>query len=194
RVTRRVAAERAQGVDVIEVLRVDDGRWHLVPDDGFPGTAYELETHPLNIHRAAGLRGPRGPPRPRGPGGLAGGDRRGGRGRGTAGRDEVHPLWSRMSFSAAEENFHVAAQHGIYIDVRVYWPGIGEVSAIELVLRRLLPLAYEGLSRWGVGHDEAARLLSIIEQRGACCTVTAPRGTSTRSPLSSSPAPTATRR
>src|SRR6478735_5631237 len=57
------------------------------------------------------------------------------------------PLWSQMSFSAAEENFHVAAQHGI--DSRVYWPGIGEVSATVLVLRRLLPLAREGLSTWG---------------------------------------------
>ncbi len=77
--------------------------------------------------------------------------------------EDDRPLWSRMSFSAAEENFHVAAQHGI--DARVYWPGIGEVDATELVLRRLLPLAHEGLARWGVEPDEADRLLSIIEQR-----------------------------
>jgi gamma-glutamyl:cysteine ligase YbdK (ATP-grasp superfamily) len=77
--------------------------------------------------------------------------------------EDDRPLWSRMSFSAAEENFHVAAQHGI--DARVYWPGVGEVDATELVLRRLLPMAREGLSRWGVDADEADRLLSIIEQR-----------------------------
>ncbi len=35
----------------------------------------------------------------------------------------------------------------------------------ERSLRRLLPLAYEGLASWGVEHDEATRLLSIIEQR-----------------------------
>jgi hypothetical protein len=35
----------------------------------------------------------------------------------------------------------------------------------ELVLRRLLPLAREGLSRWGVDPDSAGRLLGIIEQR-----------------------------
>jgi len=68
-----------------------------------------------------------------------------------------------MSFSAAEENFHVAAQYGI--DARIYWPGIGEVDATELVLRRLLPMAHDGLRRWGVEPDEATRLLSIIEQR-----------------------------
>lgn len=38
-------------VDVIEVLRVDDGRWHPVPEDGSPGTAYELETHPFTAQR-----------------------------------------------------------------------------------------------------------------------------------------------
>ena len=77
--------------------------------------------------------------------------------------EDDRPLWSRMSFSAAEENFHVGAQHGI--DARVYWPGVGEVDATELVLRRLLPMAHEGLGRWGVESDEATRLLSIIEQR-----------------------------
>ncbi len=77
--------------------------------------------------------------------------------------EDDRPLWSRMSFSAAEENFHVAAQHGI--DARVYWPGVGEVDATELVLRRLLPMAHEGLGRWGVDSDEAGRLLGIIEQR-----------------------------
>ncbi len=77
--------------------------------------------------------------------------------------EDDRPLWSRMSFSAAEENFHAAAQHGI--DARIYWPGVGEVDATELVLRRLLPMAKEGLGRWGVEPDEAIRLLSIIEQR-----------------------------
>ena len=67
--------------------------------------------------------------------------------------EDDRPLWSRMSFSAAEENFHVGAQHGI--DARVYWPGVGEVDATELVLRRLLPMAHEGLARWGVESDEA---------------------------------------
>jgi gamma-glutamyl:cysteine ligase YbdK (ATP-grasp superfamily) len=73
------------------------------------------------------------------------------------------PLWSQMSFSAAEENFHVAAEHGI--GARVYWPGVGQAAATELVLRRLLPMAHAGLERWGVESDEAARLLGIIEQR-----------------------------
>jgi len=34
-------------VEVIDVLRVDDGRWHSVPEDGSPGTAYDLDGHPF---------------------------------------------------------------------------------------------------------------------------------------------------
>ncbi len=73
------------------------------------------------------------------------------------------PLWTQMSFSAAEENFHAGARHGI--DASVFWPGLGYVPVTELVLRRLLPMAREGLDRWGVSAPERDRLLGIIEQR-----------------------------
>ncbi|MDT9594570.1 glutamate--cysteine ligase [Nocardioides zeae] len=76
---------------------------------------------------------------------------------------EDRPLWTRMSFSAAEENFHVGARDGI--DAHVYWPGVGQVAVTELVLRRLLPAARAGLADWGVPDSEADRLLGIIEQR-----------------------------
>jgi gamma-glutamyl:cysteine ligase YbdK (ATP-grasp superfamily) len=77
--------------------------------------------------------------------------------------DEERPVWSRMSFSAAEENFHRGARDGI--DARVFWPGVGEVPASELVLRRLLPLAREGLERFGIQTRDRDRLLEIIERR-----------------------------
>jgi hypothetical protein len=73
------------------------------------------------------------------------------------------PIWTQMSFSAAEENFHAGARHGIAASV--FWPGLGYVPVTELVLRRLLPLAYEGLNRWEVSPAERDRLLKIIEQR-----------------------------
>ncbi len=73
------------------------------------------------------------------------------------------PIWTQMSFGTAAENLHEAARHGI--DAQLYWPGFGEAPAAELVLRRLLPLAREGLSRWGVSAGHADRLLGIIEQR-----------------------------
>ena len=77
--------------------------------------------------------------------------------------ESERPLWSQMSFSAAEENFHVAAEHGI--DAQLYWPGVGQVRATELTLRRLLPMAHEGLVEWGVESATSDRLLGIIEQR-----------------------------
>jgi gamma-glutamyl:cysteine ligase YbdK (ATP-grasp superfamily) len=73
------------------------------------------------------------------------------------------PIWTQMSFATAAENLHMAARHGM--DAHLYWPGAGDVPASELVLRRLLPLAREGLANWGVNPDHAGRLLSIIEQR-----------------------------
>jgi hypothetical protein len=77
--------------------------------------------------------------------------------------EEERPLWSQMSFLAAEENFHAGARDGI--EARVYWPGVGEVPVAELVLRRLLALSHEGLSRWGVGSADTDRLLENIERR-----------------------------
>ena len=73
------------------------------------------------------------------------------------------PIWTQMSFGTAAENLHEAARNGI--DAHLYWPGFGEAPAAELVLRRLLPVAHEGLSRWGVSPGQADRLLGIIEQR-----------------------------
>ena len=77
--------------------------------------------------------------------------------------EQDRPVWSKMSFTAAEENFHAAAQAGI--DAQVYWPGVGQVPAAELVVRRLLPLAASGLEAWGVDGEESGRMLDIIEQR-----------------------------
>ena len=73
------------------------------------------------------------------------------------------PIWSQMSFAAARDNLMEAARHGI--DANVYWPGLGEVPVVELTLRRLLPLAREGLRRWQVDSRDAARMLDVIEQR-----------------------------
>ena len=77
--------------------------------------------------------------------------------------DADRPVWSQMSFAAAEENFHSGAQDGIA--AKIYWPGIGEVPATELVLRHLLPLAHRGLEEWGVATADKDRLLGIIEGR-----------------------------
>jgi gamma-glutamyl:cysteine ligase YbdK (ATP-grasp superfamily) len=76
---------------------------------------------------------------------------------------EERPVWSRMSFGAAEENFTSAATRGM--DATVYWPDMGEVPVAELILRRLLPHAHAGLRDWGVDDDIRERLLGVIEGR-----------------------------
>lgn len=77
--------------------------------------------------------------------------------------EQDRPLWTQMSFAAAEENFHNGARHGM--DARLYWPGIGWIAPDELVLRRLLPLAHEGLRACGVSDEVRQRHLGVIEQR-----------------------------
>ncbi|MFT4011041.1 MAG: glutamate-cysteine ligase family protein [Nocardioidaceae bacterium] len=77
--------------------------------------------------------------------------------------EDERPVWSQLSFAAAEENFHVAARLGI--EAHNYWPGAGQVPVTELVLRRLLPQAAEGLAKWGVSQEQSDRLLGVIEGR-----------------------------
>ncbi|MGB3440725.1 MAG: glutamate-cysteine ligase family protein [Actinophytocola sp.] len=73
------------------------------------------------------------------------------------------PVWTRMSFQAAEENLYAGARHAF--DAQLYWPGIGWVPPDELVLRRLLPMAHDGLRECGVSDAVRERYLGVIEQR-----------------------------
>ncbi|HYB35278.1 MAG TPA: glutamate--cysteine ligase [Mycobacterium sp.] len=77
--------------------------------------------------------------------------------------EEDRPLWTKMSFAAAHANFLEAARHGM--DARLFWPGLGEVTTEELVLRQLLPMAHEGLRGWGVVAEVRDRFLGVIEGR-----------------------------
>ena len=77
--------------------------------------------------------------------------------------EEHEPVSSRMPFAAAAGNLRDASRYGL--DARLFWPGLGEVPAAELVIRHLLPLARAGLRHWDVNLASADRLLGIIEQR-----------------------------
>ena len=77
--------------------------------------------------------------------------------------EDERPLWTKMSFTAAHDNFLEAARSGM--GGRLYWPGLGEVTPDELVLRTLLPMADEGLRRWGVAAEVRDRYLGVIEGR-----------------------------
>jgi hypothetical protein len=73
------------------------------------------------------------------------------------------PVWTQLTFSAAEENFHTAAREGI--GATMWWPQRGEVRVTNLVCDVLLPMAYDGLDSFGVDPAHRDRLLGIIEQR-----------------------------
>jgi gamma-glutamyl:cysteine ligase YbdK (ATP-grasp superfamily) len=77
--------------------------------------------------------------------------------------DDDRPIWTQMSFQAANENFISGIRNGI--NAEIYWPGVGQVRAAELVIRKLLPLAAEGLRLWEVEESEIGRLLDIVERR-----------------------------
>src|ERR1700736_4484614 len=77
--------------------------------------------------------------------------------------EDDRPLWMQMRFAAAQENFFAAARYGMA--ARLYWPGMGWVTPDELVLRRLLPMADEGLRHWGVAASVRDRYLGVIEGR-----------------------------
>jgi gamma-glutamyl:cysteine ligase YbdK (ATP-grasp superfamily) len=76
---------------------------------------------------------------------------------------DERPVWSKMAFATAQENFFVCAREGL--DAGVYWPGLGETGVEELVLRRLLPMAHAGLEAAGVPAPDRERYLGIIEAR-----------------------------
>ena len=73
------------------------------------------------------------------------------------------PLWSQMSFNAAAENLQSGARSGL--ESQIYWPNVGWVRPDELTLRRLLPIADDGLRSFGVSGKARSRYLSVIEGR-----------------------------
>ena len=90
------------------------------------------------------------------------------------------PVWSRLSFPAAEENFMSAARHGL--ECTQYWPGLGDVPVAELVLRRLLPLAREGLALWDVDRRRRRTAARASSSSARSPAATAPSGSSARPP------------
>ena len=74
------------------------------------------------------------------------------------------PVWERMSFQTAADNFNAAARHGL--EAKLFWPGVGtEVPVTELLVRHLLPLAEEGLRGWDVDEAAISSYLGIIRER-----------------------------
>jgi gamma-glutamyl:cysteine ligase YbdK (ATP-grasp superfamily) len=82
---------------------------------------------------------------------------------------EASWLTSALPFALARDNFYAAARHGL--QAVLLWPSAEPPSPrpelAGALVRRLSPLAGEGLAESGVADDEAARLLAIVEARAA---------------------------
>jgi hypothetical protein len=79
--------------------------------------------------------------------------------------EEERPVWSRLPFATAAENFRAGARRGM--DATVVWPTTGEIPVCDLVRSVLLPKAYAGLDRYGVDPATRDRLLGVIDERCA---------------------------
>ncbi|GAA0474666.1 hypothetical protein Ade02nite_75350 [Paractinoplanes deccanensis] len=77
--------------------------------------------------------------------------------------EEERPIWSRLPFPTARDNFHAGARDGI--EATMTWPGHGEIAATDLVRSVLLPKARAGLDRYGVDPSLRDRLLTVIDDR-----------------------------
>jgi hypothetical protein len=83
--------------------------------------------------------------------------------------EQPRPVWTRMPFAVAEENFDTACRHGI--EAALYWPRPGRsgaltrIPAVRLVREELLPLAAAGLDAWGIEPADRDRYLGIIVER-----------------------------
>lgn len=69
----------------------------------------------------------------------------------------------RIDFDQAAENFYTAAREGV--GSHFVWLDGHEISARELVLERLLPLAQAGLRRQGVDEDDIKKYLTVVDER-----------------------------
>ena len=69
----------------------------------------------------------------------------------------------RLDFDQAGANFYTAAREGM--GAHFVWLDAEELSASQLVLDRLLPIAEAGLKRQGIVEDDVKRYLGVIDAR-----------------------------
>jgi len=75
---------------------------------------------------------------------------------------EFNQLSDKMDFKDAKSNFMKAARNGS--ESIMDWMG-EEIALKELVLKKLLPIAYLGLRKMNIDENDINRLLTVIEHR-----------------------------
>ncbi len=76
---------------------------------------------------------------------------------------EYPDIPSQFSFDDAKQNFFAAARQGL--DAQFSWADGESVSAVDLISKRLLPLARRGLQSAGVDAGEVEHYLDIVQAR-----------------------------
>jgi CBS domain-containing protein/gamma-glutamylcysteine synthetase len=74
-----------------------------------------------------------------------------------------HDITRRIDFDQAGANFYTAAREGI--GSHFTWLDGEDITARELILDRLLPLAEAGLRRQGINEEHIKRYLGVVEAR-----------------------------
>lgn len=77
--------------------------------------------------------------------------------------EETRPVWSRLTFEQARENFEAGAHGGMFS--RMHWPTLSTIDVASLVRDYLLAEARAGLERLGADEEVIDYYLGII--RGA---------------------------
>ena len=78
--------------------------------------------------------------------------------------EEYRKVSDIMDFGKAKSNFLKAARHGLGSSFA--WMNMANrISATELIIKELLPIAREGLSKAQIFEDDISKYLDIIEER-----------------------------
>ncbi|RNE48622.1 glutamate--cysteine ligase [Corynebacterium alimapuense] len=76
---------------------------------------------------------------------------------------ETRPVWSRLTFADAKQNFLAGARSGLF--ARMNWPTLGQIDVADLVSEHLLDQARSGLRELEVDEDLIDYYLDIIGER-----------------------------
>ena len=76
---------------------------------------------------------------------------------------ELPPINKIMNFDHAKENFYAAARHGL--NAQFKWAFGKTISASDLILSELIPIANEGLQICGVKDEDRIHYLEVLEER-----------------------------
>lgn len=77
--------------------------------------------------------------------------------------EETRPVWSRLTFEQARENFEAGAHGGMLS--RMHWPTLSTIDVASLVRDYLLAEARAGLERLGADEEVIDYYLGIIRGR-----------------------------